>query len=153
MVYLPKIVTYSANQLCFQTIEPSDYRLVIVLNTCWNNMTLRGPHTHCGPYKRFKSTILFLTLVALMWCRDLRGPHTRVWSSLVVKNQDSTDHSLLSLYALPLMSVLWFLDPAVFFISYPFSFLSFTVTSFIASVCEKSSVGYSWIGWLLQAAL
>jgi len=41
-----------------------------------------------------------------------------------------------SMYALPPMSVLWCLDPAMFFISYPFSLLSFTVTSFIASVWE-----------------
>jgi len=32
-----------------------------------------------------------------------------------------------SVYALPLMSVLWFLDLAMFFISYTFSLLSFTV--------------------------
>jgi len=46
----------------------------------------------------------------------------------------STDHSLLGMCALPLMSVFWFLNPAMFFFSYPFSMLSFTVTSFIASV-------------------
>jgi len=51
-----------------------------------------------------------------------------------LKRSSSTDHSLLSLYALPLMSVLWFIDPAMFFIPFPFSLLSFTVTSFIASV-------------------
>jgi len=53
-----------------------------------------------------------------------------------LKTSSSTLHFLLSLYALPLMSVLWFLDPAMFFISYSFSLLSFTVTLFIASVWE-----------------
>ena len=40
----------------------------------------------------------------------------------------------LSLLHYPLMSVLLFIDPAKFFISYPFSLLSFTVTLFITSV-------------------
>ena len=41
------------------------------------------------------------------------------------------------------MSVIWHFDPAIFFISYPFSLKSFTITSFIASVWEQASVSYS----------
>ena len=48
-------------------------------------------------------------------------PYLRLSFMRNSKRSSSLDHSLpLSLHALPPMSVFWFLDPAIFFISYPF---------------------------------
>jgi len=118
------IVTVQRPYVC-SSLKLTDRSFTHHARVLWNSLPkqLRQPTPHQPSINQTCST---LSLSYLSFMRNS-------------KRSSSTDHSLLSLYTLPLMLVLWFFDPTMFFISYLFSVLSFTVISFIAIVSENKS--------------